>query len=109
MQTRTMYHVEKFLPRKCPKCRARFNEEGKDYGRLLEDLIDGKKRIRETKGYTIIVCADCENMTIRVDLESYQVGDRKKAEALLAQGFVNLQEVVAAGNRAVDQHVRHGP
>jgi hypothetical protein len=108
MQKKTMYLVEKFLPPECPKCRAGFKEEGKDYGRLLGDLVDGKKRFRETPGYSIIVCAHCENMTMRIDQESWQVSDQAQAEALLSQGFVNLREVIAIGNMAVDHHVRHG-
>jgi hypothetical protein len=105
MQAKTMYHVEKFLPTECPKCRAPFQCESKDYGRFLGDIVDGKKQFRQTEGHTIIVCGHCENFTVRIDLESYQLGDRKKAEALLQQGFVNLQEVTAMGNMAVDHHV----
>lgn len=111
MQPKTMYCVEKFLPPECPKCRASFQNEGKDYARFLGDIIDGKKRFRKTDGYTIIVCQHCENFTMRMDLESYQVGDRKRAEALLQEGFVNLHEVTAVGNMALDHHVvfRQGP
>jgi len=105
LSIKTMYHVEKFLPPECPKCRVRFQQEGKDYARLLGDIIGGKKTFRETKGYYIIVCSHCENMTACVPLETYQVGDKKKAEALVKdQGFVNLIEVQAAGNMARDTH-----
>jgi hypothetical protein len=105
LETKTMYHVEKFLPPECPKCQARFQQEGKDYGRLLGDIVDGKKRVRQTEGYYIIVCAHCENMTACWPLETYQLGDKKKAEALVQdKGFVNLIEVVATGNMARDIH-----
>ncbi|GEM_PF-3235041 len=111
MQSKTMYCVEKFLPTECPKCRACFQYEGKNYARFLGDIVDGKKQFRQTEGYTIIVCLHCENLTMRIDLESYQLSDRKHAEALLQQGFVNLHEVTAVGNMAVDRHVvfRQGP
>lgn len=105
LATRIMYHVEKFLPPECPRCRARFQQEGKDYMRLLGDIIDGKKTIRETSGYYIIVCAHCENSTACWPLESYQVGDKNKAEALVKEhGFVNLVEVQAIGNMTRDRH-----
>ena len=105
LASKTMYHVEKFLPPECPKCRARFQQEGKDYARLLGDIIDGKKTIRQTTGYYIIVCAHCENMTACWPLETYQVGDKKKAEALVKdEGFVNLIQVEARGNMTRDSH-----
>jgi len=100
-----MYQVEKFLPPECPKCRARFQQNGKDYARFLGDIVEGKKTIRETSGYYIIVCAHCENMTACWPLETYQIGDKKKAEALVKeQGFVNLVQVEATGNMARDIH-----
>jgi len=103
--TRIMYHVERFLPPECPKCRARFRQEGKDYARLLGDIIDGKKSIRETTGYYIIVCAHCENRTACWPLETYQIGDKKKAEALVKdKGFVNLVQVEARGGMTRDSH-----
>jgi hypothetical protein len=103
--TKTMYHVEKFLPPECPKCRAGFQHDGKDYARFLGDIIDGKKTVRETNGYYIIVCRHCENMTACWPLETYQLGDKNKAEALVREkGFVNLIEVQAAGNMARDSH-----
>jgi hypothetical protein len=102
---KTMYHVEKFLPPECPNCRARFQRDGKDYSRLLGDIIDGKKTIRKTEGYYIIVCAHCENMTACWPLETYQLSDKAKAEALVRdKGFANLVEVQAVGNMARDIH-----
>lgn len=110
LATRIMYHVEKFLPSECPKCRARFRQEGTDYARLLGDIIDGKKSFRKTNGYRIIVCTHCENMTACWPLESYQLGDKEKAEALVKdQGFVNLVQVVAVGNMTQDRHMVCGP
>jgi hypothetical protein len=100
-----MYHVEKFLPSECPRCRARFQQEGKDYARLLGDIVDGKKTIRQTQGYYIIVCAHCENMTACWPLETYQLSDRDKAEALVNdKGFVNLVQVTATGSMTQDSH-----
>jgi hypothetical protein len=105
LATKIMYRVEKFLPPECPKCRARFQQEGKDYARLLGDIIDGKKTIRETTGYYIIVCAHCENMTACWPLEAHQIGDKKKAEALVKdKGFVNLIQVEARGSMTQDSH-----
>ena len=105
LATKIMYHVEKFLPPECPKCRVPFQQEGKDYARLLGDIIDGKKTIRETRGYYIIVCSHCENMTACWPLETYQIGDKKTAEALVKdQGFVNLTQVEATGNMTQDIH-----
>jgi hypothetical protein len=107
METRTMYRVEKFLPPECPKCRARFKQEGKDYSLLLGDIVGGRKRVRPLVGYTIIVCSHCENMTARLNLEDWQLGSREKAETLLEQGFVNLQEVKAVGSMAREYHAVH--
>ena len=76
--TRIMYRVEKFLPPECPKCRARFQQEGQDYNPLLGDIVNGKKTIRETRGYYIIVCSHCENMTACLPLEQYQVQTRRE-------------------------------
>ena len=105
LATKTMYRVEKFLPPECPKCRARFQQEGKDYARFLGDIIDGKKTVRQTTGYYIIVCTRCENLTACWPLEMHQVGDKKKAEALVKdKGFVNLTQVEARGSMAQDRH-----
>jgi hypothetical protein len=105
LAVRTMYHVEKFLPPECPNCRARFQQEGTDYARFWGDIIDGKKTVRETTGYRIIVCIHCENLTACYPLETYQLGDKKKAEALVRdKGFVNLVQVQASGNMARDIH-----
>lgn len=111
MESKTMYCVEKFLPAECPKCRACFQCENNDYARFLGDIVDGKKRFRQTEGYAIIVCLNCQNLTMRIDLEGYQLSDRKQAEALLQQGFVNLHEVTAIGSMATDRHIvfRQGP
>lgn len=96
-EKKTMYHVEKFLPTECPKCRHALNSEGVDYKCLLG-------RIRETTGYDIIICSHCSNFTARVPLESWQVGDKQRAKELVQQGFVNLQEVVGYGTHAQDHH-----
>jgi hypothetical protein len=105
LATRIMYHMEKFLPPECPKCRARVQQEGKDYTRLLGDIIDGRKTIRETSGYYIIVCGHCENLTACWPLETYQVGDKRRAEALVKdEGFVNLIQVQATGSMTRDTH-----
>ena len=95
--TRKMWHVEKFLPTECPKCRKEFKNQI-DWSLLLGDIVDGKKKIRETKGYDIINCAYCGNHTARVELESYTLSDRAKAERFLGEGFVNLCEVKVFGH-----------
>ena len=106
LATTTMYRVEKFLPPECPKCRARFQREGKDFARLLGEIVDGKKMLRETKGYYIIVCSHCENMTACWPLETYQLCNKEKAEALVRdKGFVNLVQVEATGSMTRDRHV----
>jgi len=107
--TRIMYHVEKFLPPECPNCRARFQQQGTDYARFLGYIIDGKKTVRETTGYYIIVCTHCENLTACYPLETYQISDKKKAEALVKdKGFVNLVQVEARGSMAQDCHALCG-
>ena len=84
---------------------AIFRQEGKDYARFLGDILAGRKTIRETNGYYIIVCTLCENLTACWPLEAYQLGDKQKAEALVRdKGFVNLVEVQATGNMAKDHH-----
>ncbi len=100
-----MFRVEKFLPPECPKCRHKFSKEGKDYNRLLGDIIRGQKVVRETTGYDIIVCKHCKNATARVMLEAYRFTHRTDAEFFLQdKGFLNLQEVEAFGNQRKDAH-----
>lgn len=123
---KTMYRVEKFLPPRCPKCDHVFGKEerysanlspegevtmGKkeegDYSLLLGDIIDGKKTIRQTTGYNIIICAHCRNYTARYPLEDYQLSSKEEAEKLVAeQGFQNLMECIAVGNMTRDQHCK---
>jgi hypothetical protein len=108
IETKTMYHVEKFLPPDCPKCRTVFQQDGIDYVHLLGDIIDGRKQVRETTGYLIIICQHCQNYTACLPLESYQVSDRSTAEELcLDKGFVNLVEVRSRGNHCRDHHAIH--
>jgi hypothetical protein len=107
---RTMYHVEKFIPEDCPACRHKFLKEGEDWVRLLGEIVDGEKRIRETNGYLIIQCTKCNNFTAQIPLESYQVFSREKAEKLVnEQGFVNLITVTAFGTHAREMHAVHAP
>lgn len=123
-----MFHVEKFLPPACPKCKHAFSnevrykeakdEEGRiiagekvegDYTLLLGDIVDGKKVIRETTGYNIIICAHCRNYTARIPLETYCVEDKAFAAKLVAeQGFMNLMEVTSFGSHAKDHHAVMG-
>jgi hypothetical protein len=99
-----IYQVEKFIPNECPKCRHGFNQEGTDYARLLGDIIDGKKTVRETDGYDIIICNECQNSTARLILESWQVLEKEHAERLLKEGYVNLREGRAFGDAIRDRH-----
>jgi hypothetical protein len=119
-----MFCVEKFLPPECPKCRHPFNKEVSyaivetpegylktgekidgDYTRLLGDIVDGQKVVRETRGYNIIICTHCKNHTARYPLESFQFFTREQAEKLVAEkGFVNLVTVEAVGNMAREFH-----
>jgi hypothetical protein len=122
MPCKTMYQVEKFLPPSCPKCNHPFQREVRgmvktaegdkpagDYSMLFGDIVDGCKVIRETTGYNIIVCNHCQNFTARIPLETYSLGDKEKAEKLVAeQGFQNLTEVMAYGNMARDHHAIMG-
>ncbi len=102
---KTMYHVEKFLPTECPKCRHPFKNGITDWHRLLGDVIDGKKVFRELNGYYIIVCAKCQNYTAQFPIESYQLSDKAQAQKLCDQaGFVNLTEVIATGSHCQDFH-----
>ncbi len=104
IETKTMYYVEKFLPPECPKCRARFIQQNQDFNLLLDDMVGGQKKIRETDGYHIIACQYCGNFTACLRLESYQLADKAKAEILLKEGFVNFQQVTASGNMTQDHH-----
>src|SRR3989344_7128994 len=97
-RVRKMWMVEKFFPTECPRCRKEFKNEREDWSLLLGDIVDGKKKVRETYGYDIVICSRCDNYTARVKLESYMVSDRAKAERLLGEGFVNLREVRSLGN-----------
>ena len=109
MISKTMYNVEKFLPPSCPKCRHYFADATEDYTLLLGDIVDGKKVVRETTGYDIIICNYCGNYTARVTLETYCVGDKTFAEKLVAeQGFVNLMKVTSVGNCTEDHHAVMG-
>ena len=101
---RKMWMVEKYFPPECPRCRKKFENEQKDWSLLPGDIVDGKKRVRETRGYDIIICSHCDNYTARVKLESYIFSDRAKAERFLGEGFVNLQEVRPLGNNK-DAHM----
>lgn len=102
---KTMYHVEKFLPFECPKCRHPFKKVNTDWHRLLGDVIDGKKVFRQLNGYYIIVCAKCSNYTAQFPVESYQLSDKAQAQKLCDEaGFVNLIEVVASGTHCRDHH-----
>jgi hypothetical protein len=104
--TKTMYHVEKFLPIECPKCRHPFKNQNIDWHRLFGDVIDGKKVFRELDGYHIIVCTKCSNYTAQIPIESYQLSDRAQAQKLCDEaGFVNVVEVLATGTHCQDSHV----
>lgn len=96
--TRKIWCVEKFLPTECPKCRKKFENNQRDWSLLLGDIVNGKKQVRETQGYDIIICSHCGNYTARVQLESYMLSDQAEAELLLEEGFVNLCEVEAFGD-----------
>jgi hypothetical protein len=103
--SRTMFHVEKFLPTECPKCRHPFKKEDADWHRLLGDVLDGKKVFRQLDGYHIIVCAKCNNFTAQFPIESYQLSDKAQAQKLCDEaGFVNLTEVFATGTHCRDFH-----
>lgn len=104
MSKKTMFRVEKFIPNECPKCRQKFLKEGKTYTRLFGDIVDGRKVVRETTGYDIIICEKCKNCTARIKLEACQLADRREAEALLESGFVNLHSVEAWGSDMKDRH-----
>lgn len=95
---RRMWVIEKFLPTECPNCRKKFENNQRDWSLLLGDIVDGKKRVRETRGYDIIICSHCGNYTARVQLESYILFNKAEAEQLLGKGFVNLHEVEALGD-----------
>lgn len=104
--TKTMYHVEKFLPTECPKCRHPFKNGNTDWHRLFGDIIAGKKVFRELDGYHIIVCAQCSNYTAQFPVESCQLSDKAQAQKLCDEaGFVNLTEVLASGTHCQDFHV----
>src|SRR3989338_646936 len=96
--TRKMWVVEKFLPTECPKCRKKFENDQRDWVLLFGYIVDGKKQVRETPGYDIIICSHCDNYTAWVQLESYRLSDRTRAEQLLGEGFANFHEVEVFGD-----------
>lgn len=102
---KTMYRVEKFTPPECPKCRQKFNQEDKDWTTLLGYLEKGEKVMKS--GYPIIICSKCNNRTLIIRLEAYQVFDLKFAKNLLKKGFVNLKKVEFFGSTAEDIHIKY--
>src|SRR5207245_9248960 len=104
MKYKTMYRVEKFLPPACPKCRRKFAKEARerhkgDYARLLGDIVKGRKKVRETEGYNIIVCSHCGNFTARYPLEANQLSSNDRANRRIdEQDRVNQIEVTAVGS-----------
>ena len=105
LASKTMYVVEKFLPQECPKCRHKFDKIGVDWTPLMGDIVNGQKVIRETNGYSIITCSQCQNFTASISLESYTLSDPEAARKLLEQGFVNFHEVKAFGDMVEDRHM----
>jgi DNA-directed RNA polymerase subunit RPC12/RpoP len=104
---RTMYRVEKFLPLECPKCRHGFQNEATDWFRLLGDVVDGNKVVRETAGYSIIICSKCNNYTACVPLESWQTSSQEKANRLFdTEGFINFLVVTGYGDHTKDMHTK---
>ncbi|MBI2124158.1 hypothetical protein HYT92_00010 [Candidatus Pacearchaeota archaeon] len=103
---RIMYRVEKYLVRECPKCRHKFDKNGKDWVLYHGEIARGEKILRKTSGYIIFACKHCENMTAQVVEESFQLSSIKKAKALLKEGFVNFQECIAVGN-VPERHTVH--
>jgi len=101
-----MYHVEKFLPTACPRCHHLFQKESEDWHRLLGDIVAGKKVVRDTDGYAIIVCSHCENYTAQIpSIETHQVLSKEKAKELCdKEGFFNLIEVQAFGTACQESH-----
>lgn len=100
------YSVEKFLPGHCPKCGHIFSQQNSDWAIFLGDIVRGKKVVRETKGYDIIVCKHCGNYTARFKLESYVVFSLEVANNFLRDGFVNLCKVVQISEDVIpDYHV----
>jgi len=104
IKEKRMYTVEKFLPSECPKCRHKFERQNDDWILLLGDILNSTKVVRKTKGYDIIICQHCQNITARFPLELYRLSDRKKAESLLKVGFVNLQAIDASRGVSEDCH-----
>jgi hypothetical protein len=107
IKVKAMYHLEKFFPPECPKCRHKFEKQEKDWAILLGDKVDGKKTVRETIGYDIIICSHCGNHTARVPLETAKVFRLKTVRQLQKKGFVNLQKVQAFGNMAKEIRAVH--
>lgn len=106
-QERTMYRVEKYLVPECPKCRHKFDRNGKDWVQYLGEIVKGEKVIRKTSGYILFICQHCKNMTAQIVKESFQLSNPEKAKALLNEGFANFQEVLAGGD-VKEHHDLHG-
>ena len=101
MYGKKMFHVQKFVPTECPKCRFKLDKNPGDWSFLFGDVVAGEKVIRQTSGYDIIRCEHCKNLTARVMLEEQTFFDRSAAEKMCEElGFVNFREVYAFGSHA---------
>lgn len=108
-----MYRVEKFIPGQCPKCGNKFGNNRKDYCQSYFETCDekdGKKVYRDTKGYDVIVCLKCANLTARFPLlrEARVVRDLEEAQKWLDEGFTSITEVWASENFPEGYHVIDG-
>lgn len=107
-EKQTVYRVEKFIPTRCPnpKCYNEFKQSGKDGYYYHTYWMHEPREVTEQVQQSIhsdwvstdlIVCAKCQNVTLRVQLEEWVFATRGEAELALLQGFANLQEMIAYG------------
>ena len=99
---RTIYLVQKFIPMRCPKCGRSFSMEGVDYSSCLGEFY-------ATLTYDIILCKSCNNLTMRVMLESWQVDEHSRAEVLALEHSASLQVVtrVTRDTHDLEYHIVH--
>lgn len=104
----TVYMVEKFIPTQCPNpsCFNEFKQNGADGYYFATYWMHEPREVTERISASIshpwvatdlIVCGKCRNVTVRVKIEDCVVATREDAEALLNEGYVNLQEMQAHG------------
>ncbi len=109
MLERKVWQVERFVPRRCPnpQCGIPFYENNSG-NFLLYEFWKGitAARVSEISSgihipgvqTDLVMCVNCQNVTLRAVLERRRFANQADALAALAQGFANLQECLVTGD-----------